>query len=59
MSFLLASSRAARAVALDDVELVTISNENINNLMNEYPEFVLEILREMAERFRESNKVID
>jgi hypothetical protein len=59
MSFFLASPRAARAVALDEVELVTISNENISNLMNEYPEFVLEILREMAERFREFNKVID
>jgi membrane protein len=59
MSFLLSSSRVARAVALEDVELVTINNENINKLMNEFPEFVVEILREMAERLRETNKVID
>jgi membrane protein len=59
MSFFLGSSRVARAVALQDVELVTISNENINNLMNEFPEFVVEILREMAERLRETNKVVD
>jgi len=27
--------------------------------MNEYPDFVLELLREMAERLRETNKSID
>ncbi len=59
MSFLLSSSRVARAVALEDVELVIINNENISNLMNEFPEFVVEILREMAERLRETNKVVD
>jgi membrane protein len=59
MSFFLSTSRVARAVALEDVELVTINNENINNLMNEFPEFVVEILREMAERLRETNRVID
>lgn len=59
MSFFLSSSRVARAVALEDVELVTINNENINNLMNEFPEFVVEILREMAERLRDTNRVID
>jgi membrane protein len=59
MSFLLASPRVARAVALQDAELVTINNENINNLMNEFPEFVVEILREMAERLRETNRVVD
>ncbi len=57
MSFLLSAPRMARAEALEDVELVTISNENINNLMNEYPEFVVSMLREMARRLRESNKV--
>lgn len=59
LSFLLSSSRVATAVALDEVELVTIRNENINDLMNEYPEFVVEMLREMALRLRETNKMID
>lgn len=59
MSFLLSSPRVATAVALDDVELVTISNENISNLMNEYPEFIVEMLREMALRLRETNKLLD
>ena len=56
MSFLLSAPRSATAVALEDVELVAISNENINNLMNEFPEFVVEMLREMALRLREANR---
>lgn len=59
LSFLLSSPRAATAVALEDVELVTLDNENINNLMNEFPEFVVEMLREMALRLRMTNGVID
>jgi membrane protein len=62
MSFLLSSPRVVTAVALEDVELAEISNENISNLMNEYPEFVVEMLRDMAERvreYRETNKLID
>ena len=59
MSFLLSSPRMAQAVALEDVELVAIDNENINKLMNEYPAYIIEILREMAERLRDTNKVID
>jgi len=59
ISFLLSSPRVARAVALEDSELVAIRNENINKLMNEYPEFIIEVLREMALRLREANKVID
>jgi CRP/FNR family transcriptional regulator len=59
MSFLLSTPRVVMAIALEDVELVEISNENINNLMNEYPEFVVEMLRDLAERVRETNKLID
>ena len=59
MSFLLSSPRMAQAVALEDVELVAIDNGNIDKLMNEYPAYVIEILREMAERLRDTNKVID
>ena len=59
LSFLLASKRVATATAIEDVELVTINNENINSLMNEYPEFVMEILREMAFRLKETSKLVD
>ncbi len=59
MSFLLSSPRIVTAVALDDTELLEISNENVNKLMNEYPEFAIEMLREMAQRLRETNTLID
>jgi CRP-like cAMP-binding protein len=55
----LASPRLSTAVAVHDVELVSINNENVTQLMNEYPEFVVEILREMALRLREAGKLID
>ncbi len=59
MSFLLAAPRLSTAVAINAVELVSINNENVTQLMNEYPEFVVEILREMALRLREAGKLID
>lgn len=59
LSFLLASPRATTAAALEDVELIALDNENINNLMNEFPEFVVEMLRDAAVRVREANRMID
>lgn len=59
LSFLLGSPRTATAVALDDVKLAVLNNENINALMNEFPEFVVEMLREMAIRLRETNRTVD
>jgi CRP-like cAMP-binding protein len=59
MSYLLSTPRIATAVALDDVELVAISSENIDKLMNEYPELDMKMLRQMAERLHEANKLID
>ena len=59
MSFLLSSPRVVTAVALDDVELVAISNENINILMIEDPAFVVEMLRDIAKRMRAMNEVVD
>jgi membrane protein len=59
MSFLLAAPRVATAIALEDVELVTINSENISKMMNEFPEFVVDLLRDLAIRLRETNKLID
>jgi membrane protein len=59
ISFLLAAPRLSTAVAIHDVELVSINNENVTQLMIEYPEFVVEMLREMALRLREAGKLID
>lgn len=58
-SFLLDSPRIAAAVAVDDAELVVISRENITHLMHESPEIVITILKEIAVRLRETNKLIE
>jgi membrane protein len=59
ISFLLAVPRLSTAVASQDVELVSIDNENVTLLMNEYPDFVVEVLRDMALRLREADTLID
>jgi len=59
VSFLLATPRIADAVAQDDVELVMINRQNITNLMNESPDFILAMLRETAMRLRETNKLFE
>jgi YihY family inner membrane protein len=59
VSFLLATPRIAAAVAQDDVELVIITRQNITNLMNESPEFILAMLKETAMRLRETNKLFE
>jgi membrane protein len=59
MSFLLAAPRVATAIALEDVELVTINSENVSKMMNEFPEFVVDLVRDLAIRLRETNKLID
>jgi len=58
MSFLLAQLRSATTVALDDVELIAISNDTVLTLMNEFPELVLSMLRNMARKLRETNRLI-
>jgi YihY family inner membrane protein len=59
VSFLLATPRIAAAVAVEDVELVMVTRQNITNLMNESPEFILSMLRETALRLRETNKLFE
>lgn len=59
MSFLLSTPRTTTAVAIDDVDLVEIDDDEIGSLMNEYPDFIVRMLREAAQRIREGNKLID
>jgi membrane protein len=59
VSFLLATPRIAAAVALNDVELVLITRQNIADLMHESPEFILAMLQETALRLRETNKLFE
>ncbi|MFA5074259.1 MAG: YhjD/YihY/BrkB family envelope integrity protein [Nitrospirota bacterium] len=59
ISFLLSLPRRAVAIAREDVSLVVIKNENITPLINQYPEVIIEMLKEIALRFREENKTVD
>jgi membrane protein len=59
VSFLLGSPRIATAVALDDVELVAITRQNISHLMNESPDFILAMLKETALRLKETNSLFE
>jgi len=56
LSFLMSVPRVATCVAVEDTELVIIDAENIDKMMDEYPEFVIEILKEIALRLREASK---
>jgi len=56
LSFLMSVPRVATCVAAEDTELVVINAENIDKMMDEYPEFVIEILKEIALRLREASK---
>jgi hypothetical protein len=58
-SFLLDAPRIASAVAVEDAELVVIDRESIGHLMHESPGTVLAILKEIAERLRDTNKLIE
>jgi membrane protein len=58
MSFLLAQPRSATTVALDDVELIAISNDTVLTLMNEFPDLVFTMMKEMAVRLRETSRLI-
>ncbi len=56
VSFLLGTPRTAAAVALEDCELVAISRTNLIHLMQDSPDFILSMLREVALRLREMSK---
>lgn len=58
MSFLLQQPRTATAVAVEDTELINITNENIDLMMNECHDFALDMLRVMAGRLRDTNRLI-
>lgn len=59
MAFLLSKPRVASAVALEETELVIINSRNMETLIGESPDLIWEILKEMALRLRETNKLIE
>ncbi len=59
VSFLLETPRIASAVAEDEVVLAVITRRNIAELTQESPEFILTLLREMADRLQETNRLFE
>ncbi len=53
VSFLLDAPRIALAVAEEDTELVVITKQNIGTIMQESPEVIQAVLREVAGRLRQ------
>lgn len=56
MSFLLSDLRTATVAALDDVELIRISNENFRAMTVEFPDVVHDMLKEMALRLKRTTE---
>jgi YihY family inner membrane protein len=59
VSFLLGTPRIAEAVAMNDVELILITRQNLADLMHESPEVILAVLKETALRLRETNRLFE
>lgn len=59
VSFLLATPRIARAVAREDCELVAITQRNLIHLLQDSPEIVMLMLREIALRLRQKNGMME
>lgn len=58
MGLLLDEPRLTSAVALRDSELVVINSENMHTLTKESPELIWKMLKDLAKRFREVDKLI-
>ena len=58
MSFLLAEPRTAAAVALEDSEFIVVDNHNIDELMREFPDYIRELLTEMARRLKATDELL-
>ncbi len=56
MSFLLEVQRTATAVAREDCEVVVINQRNMNAMMQDSPETIRQMLREMALRLDSANR---
>jgi membrane protein len=57
VSFLLSEPRIAAAVAAEDAELVMIDRENITGLLQESPELIHALLREIAGRLADTTRI--
>lgn len=58
LSFLLGMPRSATVKAIEDTEVLTIDFKNIEGLASEMPEFIREILRQMALRVQRTTEIV-
>jgi len=58
MGLLLDEPRLTSAIALEDTEVVIINSENMQTLTKESPELIWKMLKDLAKRFREVDKLI-
>jgi YihY family inner membrane protein len=59
VSFLLETDRTATAVAEEDLELAVISRRTVPHLIHESPEIVIAVLKEIAGRLRDMDRLIE
>ena len=59
VSFLLESERSATAVVEEDVELAVISRRTIPHIIHESPEIVVAVLKEIAGRLRDMDRLME
>lgn len=59
VSFLLETKRTADAVVEEDAELAVISRRTIPHILHESPEFMVAVLKEIAGRLRDSDRLME
>jgi CRP-like cAMP-binding protein len=58
MSILDGQTRSANAVTLEDTELIIIRRENFLQILHDYPQVAINLLKELAHRLRRSDSQI-
>jgi CRP-like cAMP-binding protein len=58
MSILDGQTRSANAVTLEDTELIIIRRENFLQILHDYPQIAINLLKELAHRLRRSDSQI-
>ena len=59
VSFLLETDRTTSAVVEEDVELAVISRQTIPHIIHESPEIIIAVLKEVAGRLRDMDRLIE
>ncbi len=58
MALLDGESRSANVIALEDTEVLTLNREDFLVVLHDYPQIAIQLLKEMADRLRKSDRQI-